>query len=78
MPITVNLEIMLLASIFKMSEHFGKKIAKIFFKLKKSQNSRINHVNNLFIHKSKMEQNVFPNIRLNTSQFIFLAKEADS
>jgi len=65
MPITVNLEIMLLALILKMSEHFGKKNSKDFLQIKKkNQNSRINHVNNLFIHKSKMEQNIFPNIRL--------------
>lgn len=62
MPITVNLQVMLLVLILKMPDHFGKnENSKGFLQIKKkNQNSRINQPrNNLFIHESRMEQKYF-------------------
>lgn len=56
---------MLPALILKMPEHFGKKIQRFSSNLKKIKIQELtNHVNNLFIHESKMEQNIFANVRL--------------
>lgn len=78
MPITVNLEVMLLALILKMPEIFQKKIAKVFFKLKIKIQELTNHINNLFIHESRMNKTSFmyKTLKNNTSQFISLAKDA--
>lgn len=61
MPMTINLEVKLLAFILKMSDHLEKiKIAKVFFKLKNKIKilEFTNHVNDLHSWK-QIEQKTF-------------------
>lgn len=54
------------------------KIADIFLKKKKQNKIQElnNHVNNIFIHESKMKQKYFVYLKNNTSSFISLTKDA--
>lgn len=52
------------------------KIADIFLKKKIKIQELNNHVNNIFIHESKMKQKYFLYLKKNTSSFISLTKDA--
>lgn len=68
----------LVALFFENARLFCKKkikIADIFLKKIKIQELN-NHVNNIFIHESKMKQKYFVYLKNNTSSFISLTKDA--